>query len=261
MTAPHRTLPFPRGRRLVTDVGHVVEGRPVIRGLLEVDVTEPRRRIRRQREGTGQTLSFTAFLAACVGKAVAAHPIVHACRDLLGRLVVYEDVDITTLIEIEREGKKLPVGHIIRAANEKTVDAISAEIREVQQRPSLERNVKRLLAVSYVPSLIRRPFLRLVDRSPRLLKQIKGTVVLSAVGMFGHGAGWGLALPTHSLGITVGSIVDKPWVVDGQVEPREILHVTLDFDHDIVDGAPAARFAQRFIELVESGEGLPHPQS
>jgi pyruvate/2-oxoglutarate dehydrogenase complex dihydrolipoamide acyltransferase (E2) component len=29
--------------------------------------------------------------------------------------------------------------------------------------------------------------------------------------------------------------------------------VTLDFDHDIVDGAPAARFAQRFQELVENG--------
>jgi pyruvate/2-oxoglutarate dehydrogenase complex dihydrolipoamide acyltransferase (E2) component len=38
---------------------------------------------------------------------------------------------------------------------------------------------------------------------------------------------------------------------------REYLNVTLSFDHDIVDGAPAARFAGRFTELVQSGYGLP----
>jgi pyruvate/2-oxoglutarate dehydrogenase complex dihydrolipoamide acyltransferase (E2) component len=37
---------------------------------------------------------------------------------------------------------------------------------------------------------------------------------------------------------------------------RKYLSLTLDFDHDIIDGAPAARFAQRLIELIESGEGL-----
>lgn len=41
-----------------------------------------------------------------------------------------------------------------------------------------------------------------------------------------------------------------------QICIREYLNVTLDFDHDIVDGAPAARFGQRFRELVESGHGL-----
>ncbi len=42
--------------------------------------------------------------------------------------------------------------------------------------------------------------------------------------------------------------------------------MTLSFDHDIVDGAPAARFARRLKELIESGYGLgdlvvePEPQ-
>jgi len=81
--------------------------------------------------------------------------------------------------------------------------------------------------------------------------------VVTAVGMFGKGGGWGFGfLPMHTLGITLGGIAEKPAVVDRQVVPRELLSVTISVDHDIVDGAPAARFAQRFKELVESGHGL-----
>jgi pyruvate/2-oxoglutarate dehydrogenase complex dihydrolipoamide acyltransferase (E2) component len=40
-------------------------------------------------------------------------------------------------------------------------------------------------------------------------------------------------------------------VHDGQVEVREYLNLTLSFDHDIVDGAPAARFTMKLIELIE----------
>jgi pyruvate/2-oxoglutarate dehydrogenase complex dihydrolipoamide acyltransferase (E2) component len=37
---------------------------------------------------------------------------------------------------------------------------------------------------------------------------------------------------------------------------REYLSVTVTFDHDIVDGAPAARFTQRLTDLIERGYGL-----
>jgi pyruvate/2-oxoglutarate dehydrogenase complex dihydrolipoamide acyltransferase (E2) component len=58
------------------------------------------------------------------------------------------------------------------------------------------------------------------------------------------------------LGITLGGVAEKPAVVDGQIEVREYLSRTVSFDHDIVDGAPAARFTQRFKELIEAGYGL-----
>ncbi len=45
-------------------------------------------------------------------------------------------------------------------------------------------------------------------------------------------------------------------MVDGRVEPREILNLTVVFDHDVIDGAPAARFVHRLVELIESGYGL-----
>jgi len=44
--------------------------------------------------------------------------------------------------------------------------------------------------------------------------------------------------------------------VDGQIAIRDSLSLTISFDHEIIDGAPAARFTQRLKELIESGYGL-----
>ena len=48
----------------------------------------------------------------------------------------------------------------------------------------------------------------------------------------------------------------KPAEVEDRVEPREILDLTIIFDHDVIDGAPAARFTRKVVELIESGCGL-----
>lgn len=80
--------------------------------------------------------------------------------------------------------------------------------------------------------------------------------------MFGTGGGWGIPVPNHSLQLTLGGIARKPGIahgpggVDGQITVREYLSVTVSIDHDIIDGAPAARFTQHLKELVESASGL-----
>ena len=55
-------------------------------------------------------------------------------------------------------------------------------------------------------------------------------------------------------------LVDVPELkfimIDGRIEPREILDLTVTYDHDVIDGAPAARFTQRLVELIEGGVGL-----
>ena len=50
-------------------------------------------------------------------------------------------------------------------------------------------------------------------------------------------------------------------LVEGRIEPHERLSLTLVFDHDVIDGAPAARFARRLVELIESGGGLDKEQT
>jgi pyruvate/2-oxoglutarate dehydrogenase complex dihydrolipoamide acyltransferase (E2) component len=77
-----------------------------------------------------------------------------------------------------------------------------------------------------------------------------------AIGMLGPGGGWGIPIAPPTLMITVGGIATKPRYLNGQLEPRELLELIIFFDHDIVDGAPAARFARRLAELVEAAEGL-----
>jgi pyruvate/2-oxoglutarate dehydrogenase complex dihydrolipoamide acyltransferase (E2) component len=64
----------------------------------------------------------------------------------------------------------------------------------------------------------------------------------------------------HTLGLTIGGMAEKPGVVEGRVEIREYLCVTVSVDHDIIDGAPEVRFIRRLKELVESGYGLDYRQ-
>jgi pyruvate/2-oxoglutarate dehydrogenase complex dihydrolipoamide acyltransferase (E2) component len=74
--------------------------------------------------------------------------------------------------------------------------------------------------------------------------------------MAGRGGGWGLAPAGQSLLLIVGGIARKPAVIDERVVPRHLLDLTVAFDHDVVDGAPAARFVRRLVDLIESGYGL-----
>jgi pyruvate/2-oxoglutarate dehydrogenase complex dihydrolipoamide acyltransferase (E2) component len=54
----------------------------------------------------------------------------------------------------------------------------------------------------------------------------------------------------------VGGIGVKPGVVDGHIAIREYLSLTISLNHDLIDGAPAARFTERLKDLIESGYGL-----
>lgn len=247
--------PFPPARRLIADIGRLSRDKHTVQALLELDVTEARRRIREHRTRTGEGLSFTGFIIACTGASVAEHRDVHAYRDWRGRLVTFDDVDIATTIEVTHDGEVFPLGHVIRAADKKTVREVHDEIRAAQSRPMDAAEVKRLYALTALPGPVRRGLLRAMNRSPNLIKRYRGTVLVTAVGMFG-GIGWATPLATHSLGIAVGGIVERPGLVDGRIEPREYLRVTVDFDHDLVDGAPAARFCKRLAELVEGARGL-----
>jgi hypothetical protein len=91
---------------------------------------------------------------------------------------------------------------------------------------------------------------------PQVQKKYGGTAGVTAVGMFGKGAGWGIPINDHTLDLTLGGIAEKLSVMDGQIAIREYLCMTLSFDHAIIDGAPAARFTQQLKELIESGYGL-----
>ncbi len=249
-------LPFPPARKIVVDAGYLASGRHIIYGLLEVDVTKARELRRLLSARDNSKISFTAFIVASLARAIASNPTVQAYQDWRGRLVVFHDVDVVTMIEPEPGAVAIP--HIIRNANRRTVRDISDEIRSVQANPQRSEQHSTLVALApRVPRFARLFFFWAVKKNPHWFKRLEGTVVVTSVGMFGGGGGWGIGfLPTHSLGLTVGGITQKPGVYEGQVEVREYLNLTVSFDHDIVDGAPAARFTRELIELIEKATVL-----
>jgi pyruvate/2-oxoglutarate dehydrogenase complex dihydrolipoamide acyltransferase (E2) component len=255
----YTVVTFAPVRRRIVDVLEMGRRKHTIHGLVEADVTRVRHYIREYEATTGKDLSFTAFIVACLGKAVEPNKYMHAYRIGRNRLVLFDEVDVSTQIEIEMDGKKVPIPHTIRAANKRTVHDIHREIRRVQAEGEKSASAptsggeKLFMAL---PTFIRRPMMRMLFKDPHRAKQTAGTVLLTAVGMFGEGGGWGIPLIIHTLGVTLGGIAEKPVVIDGQIEIRECLSITVSFDHDIIDGAPAARFTQRFKDLIERAYGL-----
>jgi pyruvate/2-oxoglutarate dehydrogenase complex dihydrolipoamide acyltransferase (E2) component len=254
--------PFSKSRQMVVEALRLGEYKHFIHGLLEVDVTAARRFIRQYEARTGESLSFTAYLIACLARAVREDKTVQAYR--LGRrqLILFDDVDVATMVERTTvEGEKVVRAHIFRAADKKSYQEINQEMQEVQSRPAdqlIARQMQVLVDIGLaLPSFVRRIFMRFVFNDPHRLRQLVGTVNVTAVGMFGEGSGWGIPVAGPiPLVLTVGGIVEKPGIVEGRIEPREYLNLTLSFDHDIVDGAPAARFAGQLKQLIECGYGL-----
>jgi pyruvate/2-oxoglutarate dehydrogenase complex dihydrolipoamide acyltransferase (E2) component len=254
----YHIIPFPWLRVPIEDSLRTARCKPFMRALTEVDVTLARQALRAYQERTGEKLSFTAYIIRCVARAVEEHPMTQARRLGRGRLILFDDVDVCAQVEHRTGRGKQASPYVIRAANRKSLRAIHQEIRAAQAAnvgDAWEMRGRRLYP--YLPRLLRALLWRTLDGSPRVRKRIAGTVMVSAVGMYGKGAGWGIS-PTsgYTLEILLGGIVDRPAVVDGRLTVRQRLCMTTSADHNIIDGAPMARFVQRMNELIEGGDGL-----
>ena len=249
-------LPFPRTRLLMADGGRMGLKKHTVHGLVEFDITKARKAIRQRRAQTGETLSFSAFFLACLGKAIDEDKQMHAYRNWHNQLALFDEVDVNMLFEVEVDGKKTIRPHIIRGVNRKTVAEIHAEIRAFQTQHQNSEESKFIDWFVRLPGIVRRLFLWILLKNPKFLKEYFGTVLVSSIGMFGIGAGWGLPVPNHSLQLTLGGVCEKPVVVNGQIEIGKVMSVTVSFDHDVIDGAPAARFIHRLKKLIENGHGL-----
>lgn len=244
-------------RQLVMDGMELAGRKHCIHGLVEVDISHVRERLRLLEETSGESPSFTGFIAYCCARAVDEDKHLHAYFDLRGRLVIFDDVDISLPVERSQDGQPVVLQTVIRAANRKTVWQIHREIRAVQAKELGETQWGRWLRwYVRVPRFVRRLFFHIAQRVPTLLKRFNGTVLVTSVGMFGSGAGWGIPLPGHTLSVTIGGIEPKPVLRDGSLHNKEHVCLTVTFDHDIIDGGPAARFIQRFAALVQQGAGL-----
>ena len=150
----------------------------------------------------------------------------------------------------------------MRKANEKSFRQIHDEIRKAQkgdfnQRGSSgERPPAFVRVFSRLPDLLRRIYWRKIRSDPFLRKRLMGTIAVTAVGMFGKGAGWAIPIGVHSVVFALGGISTKPRNYTNPAELGEFLNMTMMFDEDVSLGAPATRFLARLSELMQAGFGL-----
>ncbi|MFN8634686.1 MAG: dihydrolipoamide acetyltransferase family protein [Chloroflexota bacterium] len=79
-----------------------------------------------------------------------------------------------------------------------------------------------------------------------------GTFTITNLGAYGVESFTPIVNPPETAILGIGRIAKRPAVVDGQIVARDLMYLSLAFDHRVVDGAPAAQFLQRVKECLEA---------
>ncbi|MFT7711434.1 dihydrolipoamide acetyltransferase family protein [Clavibacter tessellarius] len=79
----------------------------------------------------------------------------------------------------------------------------------------------------------------------------QGTITLTNIGVFGMDTGTPILNPGEVAIVALGTIRQKPWVVDGEVRPRFVTTIGASFDHRVVDGDVASRFLADVASIIE----------
>jgi pyruvate dehydrogenase E2 component (dihydrolipoamide acetyltransferase) len=104
---------------------------------------------------------------------------------------------------------------------------------------TLDAELKRLTAV-----------VREGKATPRELTS--GTFTLNNYGVFGVDGSAAIINYPEAAILGVGRIIDKPWVIDGQLAVRKVTELTLAFDHRVCDGATAGGFLRYVADAIEN---------
>jgi pyruvate/2-oxoglutarate dehydrogenase complex dihydrolipoamide acyltransferase (E2) component len=257
---------FPKSRIGTIDLGRIARTKHHIAGLLEIDVTDARIRLRALRRESGVAVSFTSWLIKTISTAISEHKEVHALLHRNGKkLVVFDDIDFAVIVEKEVDGKLVPLPVVIAGTNRKTMAEIQHEI-EAAKNQNVRNEGDYVLAEGgsalqmklyyLLPAAIRVLVMKYILSRPLLRKKLMGTVILTSIGTKRGFPGWFIHKSYHNLSIGIGSVLRKPWVVQNEIKIREVLNLTILMDHDVIDGAPMARFISHLTHLMETASGL-----
>ena len=186
----------------------------------EVDATELVKLRKESQEWTGLSPSYNDLLVMIVAKALMEHP--HLNARLVGNgIQLISAINIGLAVHTER-GLLVPV---IKDADKKNLIQIVRELHELVERAQAGKSI------------------------PEDLNG--GTFTLTNLGMYDIDAFTPIIdLPECAI-LGVGRIAARPVVYEGKIDVRQMMYLSLSFDHRIVDGAPAAKFLQRIKQLIE----------
>jgi pyruvate dehydrogenase E2 component (dihydrolipoamide acetyltransferase) len=173
-----------------------------------------------QYEAAGAKLTYTAFIAKVIIDALREFPVVNASID--GDNIVYKkDINLGIAVALDH-GLIVPV---IKNADEKNLLGLSRAINDIGSRA----------------------------RSKKLNPdEVQGgTFTITNPGIFGALYGLPLINQPQVAILGVGGIEKRAVVVDDAIAIRPVCHLTLGYDHRLVDGADAGRFLSYVKERLE----------
>lgn len=255
---------FSKSRKNISLMLEQGKRRHVIHALIEVDVTEGRKMIRNIKDKTGRKISFTGWMVKCIAKTISEYPEFNTFKHGRSKTVTFRDVDVALPVERIVGDNPHPMVCIIRRANEKSVEAITEEIRAVQDEQIspdaqvLGATLTRFERFAFgAPMWLKKLLLYFFRNNAFIKKRHMGTCSVTTIGTVGNFQGWNIAIGgNYTLQVAMGGITKRPVFIDDEIVIREFLGMNTAVDHDIVDGAPMARFTVRLRELAEECYGL-----
>lgn len=251
---------FPKSRVATFDVGRIGRTKHHIIALLEIDVTIAKEKIK-DRLRSRRDIGFTAWLIKTIGTTIETDKYAHAINYKGRKQIIFNDIDVAIPIEKEVDGVKVPLVTVIREANKKSIESINAEIKQAKsQRVNSEKDyvlnneTKNSSNKTFfnLPQFVRLIIWRFILINPFTKKNNMGTVMVTNIGMSGRFPGWIIPRSIHNLCFGVGTIIRKPWISNNEIAIRDVMHLTILFDHDAVDGSPAAKFTDALVRNIEN---------
>ncbi len=258
-------ITYPPVRQFTADTGRIGRDKHYIRALLEVDITDALQKIKSAR-AYGKKVSFLAWFIKVLADTVSRHPPINGIRHGRNSVRVFQSVDVSTVVEKMVDNTSVPLPIVLREANSKTHLQLNDEIQSAVAQPvdhegnlvlGSGENALILGLALRLPQWLRLFVMRtFILGVPRRMHRMMGTVMVTSLGMVGHISGWIIPSSMHPLSIGIGSLSKKPAVFQGTIQKRNILHLTIAIDHDVMDGMPALRFVDDLVSRLQTGAGL-----
>jgi len=209
--------------------------------------------LRQKLMASGKRVTVTAILLKAIAIAQRTHPASRSALLPWGRTVTFHDIVAGFTVERFVGTQPTVFFGAIDGPDRKPIDQIADELRQYAERgldevPHLDIQNR----FQNMPWLFRRFILWLGQNYPMVrLQHMGATFGLSSLGKHGVKAVIPPCVSTSTFG--VGEVEQRAVVKDGNVVVRPIMTLTLNFDHRLIDGAPAARFLRDIKMLVEGG--------
>ena len=262
MTDSYRFQSIPRSRIATFDIFAVGLSKHHLVAMLEFDVTESIARLRNLRKN-GIAVSFNSWLIKVIGTVLHKHSEASAYLYNKKRLIIFDDINVSLIVEKKIGDAKVPIPLVIEKTNEKSAQEITREIEKAKdQELTSDDIVLKKQSTSYerfyyyLPGFLRRLFWRVLLINPKAAFRTMGNVAVTSVGTMGKINGWFIHKSVHPVSFGVGSILKKPVVYENEVKIREILNMTILVDHDVIDGAPMVRFLDDLTNYIETGKEI-----